>query len=307
MPCKVQIPNRTHEDFGDSLAKLISVVNEITCCDEEEIILNFSNSKMLNPFFLGGLVCVINKLKEHGKKILLNHDENPSINSYLNTICFPDTFSPTDGKEKNYLNAFEKYSFKTYIPIISFKTGASQAVTVIRENVLSAVSQLLKNQLKFSEKERMPLSYFLGELTDNINEHSLAGEGYVFAQYYPNSNYLDLCICDAGQGILQSYLTNTKFDPKTEAEAIQLALSGNSTKDRAEARGFGITTTRNMLVNGLRGKIFLWSGNTTFLQTVNKEAIVNIDGNGYFQGTFIALRLPTVIPGSFDFYSFIER
>lgn len=190
--------------------------------------------------------------------------------------------------------------------MIRFKTGSSDAITVVRENILSAVSQLLKNQLKFSEKERMPLAYFLGELTDNINEHSLAAEGYVFAQYYPSSNYLDLCICDAGQGILQSYLNNPKFDPKTEVEAIQLALSGKSTKDRAEARGFGITTTRNMLVNGLRDRLFLWSGNTTFLQTANKEAIVNIDGNGHFQGTFITLRLPTVIPGSFDFYKFIE-
>lgn len=161
--------------------------------------------------------------------------------------------------------------------------------------------------MKFSEKERMPLAYFLGELTDNINEHSLAAEGYVFAQYYPNSNYLDLCVCDAGQGILQSYLNDPKFYPKSEAEAIQLALSGRSTKDRPEARGFGITTTRNMLVNGLRGKLFLWSGNTTYLQTVSKEAIVSIDGNGHFQGTFIALRLPTVISNNFDFYKFIEH
>jgi hypothetical protein len=307
MPCIIDIPNRTHEDFGDSLAKLIAVVNGIIACADNEIILNFNNAKMLNPFFLGGLVCVINRLRNEGKTLSLNHDTNPSISSYLGTICFPETFSPLDDKESDYLKKLEKYSAKTYIPIISFKTGTSEAITLIRENILSAVSQLMKNQLKFTEKERMPLTYFLAELTDNINEHSTASEGYVFAQYYPNSNYLDLCICDAGHGIFQSYLDNQNFDPKSEEEAIQLALSGRSTKNRPEARGFGITTTRNMLVNGLRGKLFLWSGNTTFLQTVNKEAIVNLDGNGSFQGTFIALRLPTIIPGSFDFYKFIER
>ncbi|HVZ55060.1 MAG TPA: hypothetical protein VG870_00255 [Chitinophagaceae bacterium] len=205
----------------------------------------------------------------------------------MDIICFPGAFSYEDGKERDYLKALEKYTYKTYIPIISFKTGKSEAITTVRENVLSAVSKLLKNQLKFSEKERMPLAYFLGELTHNINEHSSTSEGYVFAQNYPNSNYLDLCICDDGQGILQSYLTNPKFKPESEAVAIQLALSGNSTKDRTEARGFGITTTRNMLVRDLRGKLFLWSGHTTFLQTLDKEAIVDIDGNGYFQGTFI--------------------
>lgn len=306
MPCIIEIPDKTHEDFGDSLGKLIAIVKALTACSDDEITLNFSKARMLNPFFLGGLACVINRLEGLGKKISITHDNNYRINSYLNTICFPETFSPADGKEKDYLKALKGYCVKTYIPMIRFKTGPSGAITMVRENILSAVSQLLKNQLKFSEKERMPLAYFLGELTDNINEHSSATEGYVFAQYYPNSNYLDLCICDAGQGILQSYLNNPKFDPKTEAEAVQLALSGKSTKDRAEARGFGITTTRNMLVNGLQGKLFLWSGNTAFLQSVNKEAIVTIADNGNFQGTFIALRLPTIIPGSFDFYKFIE-
>ncbi|MDQ6842847.1 MAG: hypothetical protein M3Z92_00645, partial [Bacteroidota bacterium] len=61
------------------------------------------------------------------------------------------------------------------------------------------------------------------------------------------------------------------------------------------------------LVTGLPGKLFHWSGNTTFLQIVNKEAIVSIDVNGYFQGTFLALRLPTISPAGFDFYKFIER
>jgi hypothetical protein len=160
--------------------------------------------------------------------------------------------------------------------------------------------------LKFSEKETQPLSYFLDELTNNINDHSDAEHGFVFAQFYPNSNYLDLCICDAGKGIYKSFLDNPNFNPANEIQAIQLALSGNSTKDRPEARGFGISTTRNMLVNGLKGKLFLWSGNTTFFQAVNEEVIVNIAENGYFQGTFVALRLPTIIPGEFNFYKFVE-
>lgn len=307
MPCTIQIPNRTHEDFGDSLAKLISVVNQIVSCTENEIVLDFSNAKMLNPFFLGGLVCVIRNMQKLGKTFILNHDSNGNIRSYLYTICFPNTFSGVEVKEKDYLQALEKYSYKTYIPIVSFQTDASSDTTIMRENILSAISQLLKNQLKFSGSEIQPLAYFLGELTDNIIEHANTNEGYVFAQYYPNSNYLDLCICDGGRGILRSFIENPKFNPKDEAEAIQLALSGNSTKDRAEARGFGISTTRDMLVNGLRGKLFFWTGNTTFTQTVNNEAIVKIDGNGYFQGTFIALRLPTIMPGSFDFYKFIER
>ena len=304
MPTTVQIPVRTHENFGDSISKLIKTLSEISSIQDEEIILDFSQARILNPFFLCGLACVIQRLQNIGKRFTLTYDKNYNINSYLNTILFPSTLSASGGNDT--LSILEKYRGKTYIPIISFKTGFSDSCTLIRENILSSISQLLKNQLRFSEKERQPLSYFLDELTNNINDHSEAEQGYVFAQFYPNSNYLDLCICDTGKGIYQSFLGNPKFNPANDIEAMQLALSGNSTKDRAEARGFGISTTRNMLVNGLKGILFLWSGNTTFLQAVNKEAIVNIGENGYFQGTFVALRLPTIIPGGFNFYNFVE-
>jgi hypothetical protein len=300
----VQIPIRTHENFGDSISKLINTLLRISEISDDEITLDFSQTKILNPFFLCGLTCVIRKMQNEGRSFILNHDENLRINSYLNTVFFPGTFCASD--HNNTVNVLEKYAMKTFIPIISFKTGSSTSSTFTRENILSSISGLLKNQLKFSETERQPLSYFIDELTNNINDHSDAEEGFVFAQFYPASNYLDLCICDAGKGIYQSFLDNPKFNPVNEIEAIQLALSGNSTKDRAEARGFGISTTRNMLVNGLKGKLFLWSGNTTFYQAVNEEMIVSIAENIYFQGTFIALRFPTVISAEFNFYNFVE-
>lgn len=113
MPCTVIIPDRTHENFGDSLGKLIAAVKEVTLCVDDEIILDFSKTRMLNPFFLGGLVCVINRLKGLGKKITLNHHENYGISSYLNTICFPETFSSADGKEDDYFKTLAGYNAKT--------------------------------------------------------------------------------------------------------------------------------------------------------------------------------------------------
>lgn len=300
----VQIPVRTHENFGDSISKLIKTLLRISEIGDEEIILDFTHTKILNPFFLCGLTCIIHKMQREWKHFILNNDQNLRINSYLKTVFFPETFSAED--QQNTTHRFAKYGVKTYIPIISFKTGFSNSSTLIRENILSSISGLLKNQLKFSETERQPLSYFLDELTNNINDHSEATEGFVFAQFYPGSNYLDLCICDAGKGIYQSFLDNPRFNPVNEIEAIQLALAGNSTKNRPEARGFGISTTRNMLVNGLKGKLFLWSGNTTFYQAVNEEVIVSMAENNYFHGTFIALRFPTIIPGEFNFYNFVE-
>ena len=49
MSVTIQIPVRTHEDFGDSISKLIKVASEISSIQDEEIILDFSRAKMLNP------------------------------------------------------------------------------------------------------------------------------------------------------------------------------------------------------------------------------------------------------------------
>lgn len=307
MPLEIKAPERIHEDFGDGLAKLISIVNKITTSEEQEIIIDFSKTKWLNPFYLAGLTCVINRLNFNGKRFQINYHDNHHINSYLDTIQFTKSFNTESEADNNPQITFDSFRNKTYVPITSFKTGSETEKTIERERILTAISQLLKNQLRFSETDAQPMKYFLSELTDNINEHSKTDRGYVFAQFYPNSNFLDLCICDGGQGIMQSYLNNPTFNPRDEEEAIRFAMFGKSTKNRPEARGFGITTTRNMLVNGLRGKIFIWSGATTFIQTTNKEAIVNISGAGFFQGTFIAIRIPTIISSNFNFYQYIER
>lgn len=92
----VQIPIRTHENFGDSISKLIKTLLRISEIRDDEIILDFSRTKILNPFFLCGLTCVMRKMQWEGRSFILNHDENLRINSYLNTVFFPGTFCASD-------------------------------------------------------------------------------------------------------------------------------------------------------------------------------------------------------------------
>lgn len=306
MALKIVIPERTHQEFGHSISKLLPIVGEIASTTEEEIELDFSKAKMLNPFFLGGIASTIDYARFKGKNIKLNHSENYRISSYLERICFPACYSPEKENEQAFFQQLEGYQGKTYIPIIAFPTGSDNYHSSIREKMLSAVSALLKNQLNFKERERQPLAYFLDELTHNVNDHSGAGKGFLFAQFYPGSNYLDLVICDNGKGIYASYEGNAKFKPSDEIEAVRFAVNGRSTKDRPESKGFGISTSRRMLVHGLRGKFFIWTGRTSFIETIEREEFVQFPIDFSFPGTFIALRIPTIISDTFNFYDFIE-
>lgn len=303
---KINIPVRTHEEFGHSISKLLKLISLLVASKENEVELDFSQARMLNPFFLGGLACSLHHFRSHGKQINLNHANNYNINTYLERIFFPECFTPLKDYENDFFHRLDDYRVKTYIPIIAFPTGSDAYHGTVREKVLNAVSALLKTQLNFREKERQPLSNFLDELTHNVNDHSGAKYGYLFAQFYPSSNYLDLVICDHGKGIFKSYENTAKFNPKDEIEALQFAIMGISTKDLPESKGFGISTSRKMLVNGLGGKFFIWTGNTAYLETVERVNILDIPENCYFQGTFVALRIPTIMPERFNFYEFIE-
>lgn len=301
MAVTIIIPGRTHEEFGFSISKLIRVVDNISSAKSDQIILDFSYARMLNPFFLGGLSCVIDHAKQKGVTFQMKEAQNPDVTSYLQTIRFPHCY---DANQENW--SLDEYSEKRYIPIVRFPTGESSTMETIRNKILSAISDLFKKQLRFTERQRAPLSYLLDEITHNVNDHSGAQEGFVFAQYYPSSNYLDLCICDHGKGIYGSYLDTRKHQPKNEIEAVQMAISGFSTKDRPESKGFGITTSRKMLARGLRGKFFIWSGNTAYIESVERVGIVNIPESCYFQGTYVALRIPTLVPIEFNIVDFLE-
>lgn len=104
MALRIEIPDRTHEEFGHSLAKLLKINNRIGTTQETEIELDFSRARMLNPFFLGGLTCILNYHEETGKKITLNHQENYNIRSYLERIFSPTVSSQKKGMKISSLN-----------------------------------------------------------------------------------------------------------------------------------------------------------------------------------------------------------
>lgn len=78
--------------------------------------------------------------------------------------------------------------------------------------------------LHLSEENTTVVKYVIGELVRNVLEHSQTTDGAVVAaQYYPTTNRVSIGICDTGMGLWKSL--NTYWSPKTDLEAIHLALT----------------------------------------------------------------------------------
>jgi hypothetical protein len=149
------------------------------------------------------------------------------------------------------------------------------------------------------------VKYLISEAMDNIAEHSLAKTGWIMVQSYPQKGYIDICIADTGSGILGSYKKTGNAEITSHTKALQFAINGKSTKQVTETRGYGIDTSRRMLVEGLKGKYVLFSGNALYIYTNELEQITPLKTSGW-KGTLLALQIPAKTPENFNYTTFLE-
>lgn len=162
--------------------------------------------------------------------------------------------------------------------------------------------------------------YLVEELTNNIYEHAYQRgtieTGINYAQVYPNQNYMDICVFDAGKTIPGNYEEHNKpsYD---DCHAIEKALSGTSTgySEKIEySRGCGIRTVIKKLITENKGEALIASRNAYI--HIQNEKRYQYNFATRLNGTLIALRLkPNHVTqfmdqGEFTFqnpYNYIEE
>lgn len=87
---------------------------------------------------------------------------------------------------------------------------------------------------------------------------------------------------------------------------MQEATNGKSAKIYEKTRGFGIMTSKRMLVEGLKGKYFLFSGNAFYIWTEEHKNISLLNEKCHWQGTMLALRIPKIAPKEFNYINYLE-
>ncbi len=122
---------------------------------------------------------------------------------------------------------------------------------------------------------------------------------------------LYIMICDTGRSIYSSYASDDRYrDSLTfqESSGLLMALGGRSTKDRPETenRGYGISKSRKLVVDGLGGEFFILSGSAFVRHDANGEVLVDLPGDFRWNGTAVLLKIPIEAPKNFNIYEYIS-
>lgn len=262
------------------VVKIMSIINN---CEDEEVIVDCSTIRFTSPVFVISLMLCLFSCKK--KVSIIN------CNNYLEAIHFYYALRPDEIGTDRFHMLLEKYHIKTYIPVISFPALANRSK--VKDAILSSIENLLCRQLNIEKNVLYGLKYILDEMVDNITEHSESERGYIFAQSYPAKGYVDLCIADEGITLTGSF-KKAGIEVSSDVEAMQAANKGVSSKNLpdAENRGYGIYTTKNMLITGLNGQYMMMSGSALYLKDKQFDNIIELPGGLKWNGTVIALRIP---------------
>ncbi len=300
----IKITHGNPDNFGESLNILVSLVHQ---CNLDNtgmpIHFDFSNVKFASPLLVCGISALYDQLTAGGIEVQFTFEKNNRL--YFETIGFYEGINPYDYSIADLEKKFQSFHSINYFPLTKFPASISNEGSSLREKTLSAIHEIIRTQLILGGNILQAIFYLIDELTQNVSDHSQAKYGRIMANYYPAKRFMDICIVDNGKGLLKSYIENGKYAPKNHSGAIDLALNGKSTKYNDSSRGFGLSTSIKMLVDGLNGKFFLWSGDALFYNDNVSEEIIQMPDN-YWQGCFVGMRIPIINHKDFKFYHYVE-
>ena len=289
--------NVSDERLLDGLKPVVQIMSQANTSDDDSLTIDFSNTRFITPLFALSLLVYLSKCRREVKL--------SNATDYLRIIGLDEGgIKPDKMRKTEFLAAMERYSSKTYIPIVDFPANSDidekEAISTVVENIII-------RQLNIQPNVATGLKYMVEETLDNIIEHSEAARGWLFAQAYPQKGYLDLCIADNGISLLGSYKRLIDNEIATDMEAIKAANRGISSKNlpEAENRGYGIYTSKRMLVEGLRGQYLMISGGCLYVKSPDFDSFYSMPDGLRWDGTIISLRIPYT-DNHFNYINFIE-
>lgn len=282
--------------LGNVFSNFFIISSTTERMEGENVVWDFCNVRSMHPFLLFSLAL----LKQTSRKAISCINRRKDIELLLADVCFEQAMRITSHPEAL---ALQRHSSKHYLPICLFPAKEDAVQRVLQDIIL---------QQSKAEGMATPLAYVSGEIICNVAQHSGSETVYFHSFFDEQSNTINICIADTGIGIYSSYVKANKYVEKisdNEAEALRLANEGFSTKNlpEAENRGFGISTSRNMVVKGLGGTFSVLSGNALQLSSAGHENLfLQLPQEVEWQGTMVFMQLPGKARRGFRYVDYLE-
>jgi len=180
---------------------------------------------------------------------------------------------------------------KTYMPLVPLPRQSTDA-----DRVLGHIYRLHDHGRLCGGESAF--KYLIGEMVDNVYQHSHFSNAFVMAQRYENKGFVEVAIVDDGVTIGES-LRNAGFRTNEDSDAIVRVLAEGISAKGTDTRGYGIRSNASMFTVGLKGAVLIVSGRGA-VELVSSERDGKVRQNNYrleggsssLNGTLVSVRIP---------------
>jgi len=145
-----------------------------------------------------------------------------------------------------------------------------------------------------SERDFAEVRTCLGEIFNNIHDHSGSDAGCIFAQWYPKESELQIAVADFGCGI-PAVVRSVEPDISDANALVRATEDGFSTKSNPRNRGIGLFFLIQNVVERFGGSLTLRSGSGAVrFENRNGSAISRRQSApGFCPGTLLEISIRT--------------
>lgn len=156
------------------------------------------------------------------------------------------------------------------VKINNFNKTKGDSENIIEKEIEKIFEEI---KAKFPEYLYNVIFYLLGELADNVDQHSNFSHASIIAHYDTSKKEIYISVFDNGITIPHAFETKS-ISFKNDSDAIKQALQGKSTK-KEKGRGTGLRSSKKLVEKGLNGDFFVISRkgfiHKNIIKTLNKK------------------------------------
>ena len=144
----------------------------------------------------------------------------------------------------------------------------------------------------------------MGELLDNIDDHSEFKSASLMAQFFPKKKKIDIAIFDDAPPTPAVFEKNN-ITFENDSDSIRKAVYDGVTTKKEDSRGYGLRTCRKLSTEGLDGELHIISRKgMLLLKSGEKPQLYDIEDTP-LDGTFLYFRLKQP-DKKLDIYKYVE-
>ncbi|MFI2132925.1 ATP-binding protein [Lysinibacillus fusiformis] len=280
---RIDIPRELDRDSINSL--MINVLDKDKHPLYKKVDLDFRTLKFIHPAGVVALDNMIAWLDKRGVEVIFTYYVNITNRNH------PIKYLDDSG-------FFKKHIGKSLVEDVALRSTTIPLLNVAYEEshswLQNTFTPWLAQQLGVKRATLGNIEMCLGEIFNNIKDHSSENIGCIYAQHFPQKKLLTFCIADFGVGI--PYNVKKIIPGCSDSEALLHAIKeGFTTKTSPRNLGAGLYTMIKNIVVNLNGSVHINSGYGILNVYSNKGNLITraFRSDGFYPGTFLEFNINT--------------